>query len=232
MKTCHGASGLAILLSLVSAPSEAQQRETRPVEGFDAVEVGGGIDLEVRLGREYLVEVESEGDPAEIVTELRDRTLVVRRERSWSFFAWNDDDAAVHVTLPQLVALRASGGSDARAQGTFAGDKLEVAASGGSDVTIDVGVEELEATASGGSDLRLSGSARSARVHSSGGSDVNAGELTAEEADVHSSGGSDLTIAVRSKIVGNASGGSDILYSGQPQTVDVDSSGGSDVRRR
>ena len=61
---------------------------------------------------------------------------------------------------------------------------------------------------------------------------MNASGLTADEADVNSSGGSDLSIAVRDKIVGNASGGSDISYTGEPSTVNVNSSGGSDVRRR
>jgi hypothetical protein len=69
-------------------------------------------------------------------------------------------------------------------------------------------------------------------VSSTGGSDLNAGRLTADVADVHSSGGSDLTIAVREKITGDASGGSDVTYTGNPPTVDVDTSGGSDVHQR
>ena len=69
-------------------------------------------------------------------------------------------------------------------------------------------------------------------MHSSGGSDFNASGLQTEEADLHSSGGSDLSIAVRDRIVANASGGSDITYSGEPRSVNVNASGGSDIRRR
>ena len=43
---------------------------------------------------------------------------------------------------------------------------------------------------------------------------------------------SHLTIAVREKIVSNASGGSDISYTGEPSVVTVNTSGGSDVRHR
>jgi hypothetical protein len=211
-------SVIVLLFAVTSFAAYAQQREPRPLAGFDAIEVGGGIDLEVRQAQDFLVEVEAAGDPAEIITELRDDTLVIRRKTSRSFFRWGDDDAAVHVTLPNLVALTASGGSDARADGTL--------------TSIDVRAGELEATASGGSDLRLTGSARSVRLRSSGGSDLNGSQLTAEEVDVQSSGGSDVMIAVRNSIVGSASGGSDVVYSGEPRTVDVDASGGSDVRRR
>jgi putative autotransporter adhesin-like protein len=80
--------------------------------------------------------------------------------------------------------------------------------------------------------VSLSGTARAARLTSTGGSDLNAGRFTAGEATVNSSGGSDLVVAVRDKISGHASGGSDVAYSGQPSTVDIDTSGGSDVTRR
>jgi hypothetical protein len=99
-------------------------------------------------------------------------------------------------------------------------------------VVIDVAVDTLELNASGGSDASLTGTARVARLGSTGGSDINAGRFTAGEVNVNSSGGSDIVVAVRDKISGHASGGSDIAYSGQPSSVDIDTSGGSDVRRR
>jgi hypothetical protein len=176
------------------------------------------------------VEVSSD-DVDDILTEVQGGTLSIRRKRSWGFFDWGDHGSAV-VTLPKLVALTASGGSDVRAEGTFSGDALEIVASGGSDMALDVAVATLEVVTSGGSDLRLSGTARSAHVQSSGGSDLDASRLTVDDADVQSSGGSDLSIMVRERIVGNASGGSDIRYSGEPRVVNVNSSGGGDVSRR
>ena len=236
MKTDTGAVAVSLVLAALvaaSSPADAQQRETRPLEGFDAIEVGGGIDLFLRQGTGFVVEVEAEDeDAAEIVTEVRGRTLEIRRKNTFNFFSWHGDPGAVHITLPALVSLSASGGSDVRTEGMFTSDRLEIVASGGSDVELAVSAASLEAVASGGSDIRLSGSARSASVQSSGGSDFNARDFTADEADVHSSGGSDLTIAVRDKIVANASGGSDVTYSGQPTVVNVNTSGGADVRRR
>jgi hypothetical protein len=235
MKTGNAALAVSLVLTslLAAASADAQQRETRPLEGFDAIEVGGGIDLFLRQGAGFGVEVEAdEDDLEEIVTEVRNRTLQIRRKSSFSFFNWNGDPGSVHVTMPALASLTASGGSDVRTEGTFTSDRLELVASGGSDLEIAVAAATLEAEASGGSDMRLSGSARSVSMRSSGGSDLNADGLTADEADVQSSGGSDVSIAVRDKIVANASGGSDIAYSGQPTVVDVNTSGGADIRRR
>jgi hypothetical protein len=233
MNSDHGLWAASVVaLSMVSAPAGAQPRQSRGLTGFDAIEVGGGIDLFVRKGEGFVVEVEAtEKDAAKIVTEVVGRTLKIGRESSFGFFNWGDL-GAVHVTLPALVALDASGGSDVKAEGTFSSDNLRIDASGGSDVTIDVTAGVLDVDVSGGSDMRISGSARSARVESSGGSDLNAGALTVDEADVDSSGGSDLRIAVRQKIVADASGGSDITYTGQPASVSVNTSGGAEIHHR
>lgn len=233
MKTDNRALALplvAVSIFSASLPAHAQQTETRPLAGFNSVAVGGGIDLVLRQGERFVVEVSSD-DLADIVTEVRAGTLEIRRPKRSSFFDWSDH-GSVRVTLPSLVSLTASGGSDVETEGTFSGDRLQLVASGGSDLAIDVSVTTLDVKASGGSDVRLAGTARSARAQSSGGSDLNASRLTADEANLNSSGGSDLAITVRNKIVANASGGSDITYTGEPSVVDVNSSGGSDVHRR
>ena len=232
MKTGSGSAALpSALIAVLSASlfAYAQQTETRPLEGFDSIALGGGIDLFVRQGDRFVVEVSAE-DLADVVTEVRDGTLQIGRPKRSGFFNWGDL-GSVRVTLPSLESLTASGGSDVDSEGRFSGDRLQLSASG-SDLSIDVSVDTLSVEASGGSDVRLSGRARSVRVESSGGSDLNATQLTADEADVNSSGGSDLGIAVRDKLVANASGGSDISYTGEPSSVNVNSSGGAEVRRR
>ena len=233
MKTYHVAmAASAILLSVALAPPVgAQQRQSRPLTGFDAIEVGGGVDLVVRKGDTFVVEVAAKEDElAKIVTEVVGKTLQIKRKSS--FFDWGNG-GTVYVTLPTLVSLDASGGSDAKAEGTFSSDNLRIGASGGSDLTIDVAAGTLSVEASGGSDIRLSGTARSAHVESSGGSDLNASALAADEVNVESSGGSDLVVGVvRQKIGGEASGGSDVTYSGTPGSVSVDTSGGAELHHR
>lgn len=236
MKNANGSLALRLaLLSIPAAalPAFAEETETRSLAGFDGIAVSGGIDLTVRQGDRFRVEVTAD-DLGDVVTEVSGETLEIKRPRTNGFFNWGDwgDSGSVEVTLPKLTELTASGGSEVRTAGTFSGDRLELVASGGSDVVIEIAVGTLEVSASGGSDLRVSGSARTARVQSSGGSDLNASGLTVDEADVNSSGGSDLSIAVRESLVANASGGSDISYTGQPRTVNVNSSGGGEVNRR
>jgi hypothetical protein len=230
MTTADGARAIYLALLVAALPAAAEDRETRSLTGFTGVAVGGGIELSLRQGEPFNVEVVADdGELDEIVTEIRNGTLEIRRSRSWGWFNWGDA-GSVSITMPTLVALTASGGSDVQSEGTFTSNAVEIVASGGSDVAIDVTAGTLEVTASGGSDVRLSGSARSARVQTSGGSDLDARSFTADDADVQSSGGSDLAIGVRNRIVGNASGGSDIRYTGEPSVVQVNSSGGGGVQ--
>lgn len=227
------AAGLVVGFVLAALPPlGAQQRDVRNLSGFHSVSVGGGLDLFLSRGDTFVVEVDTDEEPTDIITEVRDGTLDVRRDRAWFDFFGGHDEGEVYVTMPTLQALTASGGSDVRVEGSFAGDALRVTASGGSDVELDAAVNSVEVQASGGSDVQITGTARSARVQSSGGSDVDAERFTADEANVESSGGSDVSIAVRNSIVGHASGGSDITYTGQPSSASVEASGGGEVTRR
>lgn len=227
-------AGLVALCSVsIVSVAFAQQREVRELGEFTGISVGGGVDLYLRQTDAFSVEVVAEdGDTDNIVTDVRNGTLEIRRRESITqLFDWRND-YSVHVAMPQLQSLTASGGSDVRTEGRFSGDSLTIHVSGGSDTTIEFDVDTLEIRASGGSDLSLTGNARSADIATSGGSDVAGRRLEIGEANVRSSGGSDISVTVRDRLVAAASGGSDITYEGNPDYVDVDKSGSGDVRHR
>lgn len=234
MKNSTAGFGVAVVTGLAASivwSLAAAESEVRPLSGFSAVVVSGGIDLTLRQGEEYRVEaVNSGGSPAAIVTTVEDGTLVIRQSRTSGWFDWFSN-YSVDLTLPELTAIAASGGSDVRVEGTIAGERLSISASGGAAVSAAVDVTDLEAMTSGGADLRLSGSARTATFRTSGGSDLEARDLRTEQADVQASGGSDAAIAVSGALVAHASGGSDVVYSGNPVT-EIDVSGGAEVSRR
>ena len=97
---------VSLASSYLGSPAAAQDRETRALTGFEAIRVGGGIDLFVRQGEPFLVEVEAtEGDAADVVTEVRNGALLIHHDRSFfDFFDWRRDEVTVYVTLPTLVS--------------------------------------------------------------------------------------------------------------------------------
>jgi len=222
-------TGLAVALVSTLAAAES---EIRPLSGFSAVAVGGGIELTLRQGDEYRVlAVNSGGSPEAIVTTVEDGTLTIRQSRTTGWFDWFSN-YSVDVTLPELAAISASGGSDVRIEGAVTGDRLSIAASGGSEMAATIDVADLEVMTSGGADLRLSGTATSVTIQASGGSEVDARGVSAVRANIQSSGGADIAVGVSEQLVAQASGGSDIVYSGEPAMVNVNASGGAEVTRR
>lgn len=225
---------LAIVFSFRSAGAQHDEmHEFRDLLGFDAITVGGGFDVKIRQGDEFVVEVITSDDSFDHVhTEVRDSTLDIHRARGGKFFGLFPADADVAVTLPVLTSATARGASDIETVGSISGDSLRIAASGGADVDMDVQVTTLEVITSGGADVDLSGTAESVSVKASGGSDLFARSLTARDVQLQTSGGSDVDVAVTERISGSVSGGSDVNYSGQPAVVDVKVSGGGDLSNR
>ena len=232
-------SGFVLSVGLVAGPvvlagcdtqAQEQQGQTRDLSGFAAIAVSGGINLKLQQGDDFLVEVTG-ADADDVITEVQDGTLVIRRQGRKSVLGWWAGSTAA-VRLPVLESLAASGGSDVEATGQFSGDKLDVVASGGSDVEISVAVTSLNVEASGGSDFDLSGTADMAMLRASGGSDLNGRNFRAREVQLHTSGGSDSIFGVDERLSGDASGGSDVTYIGNPGKVEVETSSSSDIRQR
>jgi hypothetical protein len=225
---------VALQLPLAAAPLEAADQEVRDLAGFNAIEVGGDIDVIIKQGETFRVEVNaSNGRAEDVLTEVESNTLEIRRRRNagGGFLGWFVG-YSVSVTLPELVSLSVSGNSDVASEGALSGDRLNVTASGGADVVLEVTVGELDVQASGGSDTTLSGTADILHVSASGGSDLNARALQARDARLETSDGSDTDVTVLEKLVVDASGGSDVVYHGDPESIDIDADPSADVVHR
>jgi hypothetical protein len=85
---------------------------------------------------------------------------------------------------------------------------------------------------SGGSGASLAGESRDhLKLHCSGGGEVDLSDLVVQDADLHLSGGSRARVWVTGQLMAEASGGSAIHYTGEPASVQIESSGGSTVER-
>jgi Putative auto-transporter adhesin, head GIN domain len=207
--------------------------EKRNVTGFHGIDVGGGIDLFLSSGDEA-VAVSAGNDEVRdrIKTEVKDGILKIWYEWDRKLrIDWKNKKMKAYVSYKQLDRLHASGGSDVFSDGSIKADKLDMQASGGSDIKISIEVSELNVNASGGSDIIISGIAKNIDIDASGGSDFKGYELQAENCKANASGGSDIFITVNKELSADASGGSDVHYKGTGLIRDIKSSGGGSVKR-
>ncbi|MEM1326584.1 MAG: head GIN domain-containing protein [Bacteroidota bacterium] len=204
-------------------------KQTRKVSNFDAVSVGGGIDLYIRQGSSYEVVVETDENLQDLIrTEVRGDRLKIYVEKS----IWRSEEMNVYVTLPQLNELMASGGSDVYSKGTIRSDEFKLNANGGSDVHLELDVNTLIANASGGSDTELRGTVERMELSASGGSDFDGRDVQVNYAKIRASGGSDSYIHVNKEVDIEASGASDVYLYGDAKIIHKSVSGASDFHRR
>lgn len=225
-----------VLFMLVAGAHTAssQWKKDRTVSGFTGLSVTSGIDVYLTQGNSEKLTLEAKGlEEDQIVSRVKNGVLelyIDRKGMSWGFNQGNSVKA--YITFKQLTNLQAGGGSDVFGQGMLSFTDLNVDASGGSDVKLDLKAERLNVSASGGADAVLQGSARSLNASGSGGSDLDARKLIAEICNANSSGGSDVYVNASKEMSLKASGGSDIYYYGPGKVLASSKSGGSDIKRR
>ena len=103
--------------------------------------------------------------------------------------------------------------------------------SGGSELIGDIVTGNVDADLSGGSVVELKGMGKKLSVDGSGGSDVHFRNFPVENADIRLSGGGTATVNVSGTLNVDLSGGSSLIYLGDPQLGEIDLSGGSTIRK-
>jgi len=213
---------------------EDRNAETRNVKGFHAINVSGGIDLYLTQGNEEAVAVSaSELEYRDrIKTEVEDGVLKIYFDNKGFHLNWGNKKLKAYVSVKNIDALEASGGSDAYLQGTIKSEKLHVELSGGSDLKGKVDAHDMFIDQSGGSDVDVSGTVTNLNVDASGGSDLHGYDLVTDYCKISASGGSDSHITVNKELSANATGGSDIYYKGTGTVHEVKSSGSSSITKK
>jgi hypothetical protein len=204
----------------------------RSVSGFHGVSVGGGVDLYLSQGDEAVVVSASiSEDRDRIITEVVNGELQIHYDYHGLGWTHGGKHLKAYVSAKNLDRLHAGGGSDVYIDGVFHSDKMDVDLSGGSDGHGELSAGALRITISGGSDSHFKGRANDLVISATGGSDFLGKEFSADHVSANATGGSDVYITVNKELDVRASGGSDVHYSGSGTIREINSSGGSSVKR-
>lgn len=244
-------SGLVpgLLLLMTATAFATTVDETRNVNGFKGVSIGGGIVARVETGPELVVLRGDEADLRLIRTEIRDGILQI----GWLPDVERPSDRPISalVRLPRAEHIGSSGGS--RVESAVAvGDEVELHASGGSELTVKnklapreieihvsgsarmlvPGIESREAEVhiSGAARLTLAGRAGQLELHASGGSELAGESFATAGLEVNASGGAVAKLRVDGPVQGSLSGGARVHAPGAT-SVRVSTSGGAAVIR-
>ena len=185
--------------------------ESRKVtEDFTSVHASEGLDVFVTQGSNFSINVEADENIIDLIgTDIRDGRLKIHAIENIGRATKN-----IYVTLPEVTALSTSSGADLIAQNTIKANKIELDASSGSDLEVQVDANEVSADTSSGADIKISGSTDLLYADASSGSDIKARGLMAKRCTADASSGADISVNVSESLTADASSGADISYTG------------------
>ena len=203
--------------------------EERNVPDFDGLKVTTGIDVKLSQGDRHQVIIKANEDIIDDVeSEVVNGTLKLYVDRNWFM---GGGTVKAEITFVELNSIDVSAGSDVESEGLLTFDNLEIEASAGSDLRLNLEAYEVKLRTSSGSDANLKGSARNFEARASSGSDISAYDFEVENAVLECSSGSDIKANVTRTMKVKASSGSDIHYRGDPDLLEVNTSSGADLTK-
>jgi hypothetical protein len=203
--------------------------EERNVPDFDRLKVSSGIDVKLSQGNRHQVIIRANEDIIDDVeSEVVNGTLKLNVDRNWFR---GGASVKAEITFVELNSIDVSAGSDVESEGLLNFEDLEIEASAGSDLRLNLEAYEVKLRTSSGSDANLKGAATYFEARASSGSDISAYDFEVENAVLECSSGSDVKANVSRTMKVKASSGSDIHYRGDPDLLEVNTSSGADLTK-
>ncbi len=231
MKRTTLLGGVAALLLALTACGQVtdpgpQTSRQRTVDGVHAVDLRTSGDLTIQVGdTENLTVTAGSNVIDNLTSDVVDGTLVLDSAAGRSA----GGPIAYTLTVRGLDRIEQSGSGNVTASGVPGGDATLVISGSGSATLSDLQLTTLSADLSGSGGGRLSGSTEEATVTVSGSGDFDGADLASVHTRVQVSGSGNARVHVTGQLEATASGSGDIVYTGNPSSVQRDSSGSGDI---
>ncbi len=198
---------------------------------FSVVEVGSGFEVDITQSNSYSIKITADDNVLDYIEVFKTSdTLTIRLKWGYSY---QSTTLSAKITMPTLYELELSGGTHGTVEGFSSSHEFVLSLSGGSSLTGDfMTSEDGQFTLSGGSTLSIDGAANDLRISGSSGSHLELSNFTVHNANVNLSGGSHATVNLDGRLDADLSGGSTLLYIGDPTLGDIETSGGSTIGKK
>lgn len=200
--------------------------ESREVSGFTRIvlEGSGRVSIEVTGDESLTIEAEDNLMPL-LTSEVEDGVLVLRSNEAIS----PTRDIVYMITAATLEGVTIQGSGEVGAPDVDA-PAFEAIVSGSGELFLpDLTTEELVVRISGSGDAEVSGSASHLELDLSGSGSYLGEELVAMTANVDNSGSGEATVNVSDNLKATLSGSGEIIYFGEPTSVDSAVSGSGEI---
>ena len=204
--------------------------ETRKVENFDGISVGGSFEVEVKIGDVTEVIVEADDNIIKYIkTSVSGNILKIRTE---DLHNYSDVHMKIFITTPALNEIKASASAGVMVKDVLVSKgKLSFNASSAGSIKAAVDAPEIETDASSGATVNVSGKTKIYTAKASSGANMKTNDLLSEITTVKTSSGASAHVHASVNLNAAASSGSSITYHGAATVNNSVSSGANIVKK-
>lgn len=177
------------------------------------IEVNGAVDVELRYGKNQMVEVTGHENHIALLTKGVSGDI-------WSIeFKENvcTDDFKVSITLPLITSIEIDGSGDVSSLTPLQAEDLELEIDGSGDIDLQVSANSIDIQIDGSGDVTLKGNVESLEADIHGSGNLNARKIEAEDAEISINGSGDARVNVSDNLDASVSGSGSIKYKGSPE---------------
>jgi len=183
---------------------------------FEALDVNQGIEVHLTIGDDVELTVEADENLQEIIiAEVKDGTLHIYAKKN----IWSSKSRKVYVTALGVNEISTSSGAEVISENTISSDDLKLRATSGSDVRLQLMVDNLNCSTTSGADAILKGRALNFTASSTSGGNINAKGLMTKSCNAKATSGADIYVNVSGSLDATATSGGDIKYIGNPKVA-------------
>lgn len=203
-------------------------KETRQLDSFHSLEVGGAFEIELIKSSEEKIVIETDDN---IMPYIKTRVSGGNLDIDNTEDINNPTELKLSIYYKSLDELDISGAASLYSSDVLKASSLDLDCSGASEITLKFEVGTLNGDFSGASKMEFEGSVKSAELDLSGASVLRAYGLEIGDLDLEASGAAVVKVLVIDKLSIEASGASSVRYKGEPRISLNGISGASSVRK-
>lgn len=203
-------------------------KETRQLDSFHSIDVGGAFEIELIKSNEEKIIIETDDN---IMPYIKTRVSGGELDIDNTEDINNPTELKLTIYYKSLDELDISGAASLYSSDVIKASSFDMDCSGASEITLKLDVGSLNGDFSGASKMELQGKAGSADLDLSGASVLRAYGLEIGNLNLDASGAAVVKVLVIEKLSIEASGASSVRYKGEPR-IDLNGiSGASSVRK-
>ena len=201
-------------------------------ENFTRLKISSAMKVWITQGDMCDVRVETEDGTNQDAIKIEQFGETLELSVRWKKFRISDlGTINVYVTVQELKGLEVSGAVEIHSKNKLNCTRLDLELSGAVRTDLEISAGEAKVESSGAVDVTLRGDCRHLDIETSGATEVIAPELVADTCVIETSGASKIDVRAVKELKIEASGASEVTYRGEPEILEIRSSGASEVKK-